>query len=131
MKFKNFKGKIISAEISKYKKKKNTKWASEGERKLFEKLEKLFPDLIYYQMPCFGTRLKLDFYIHLLKIAFEYDGIQHQEYIVHFHKSKRGYNRHIDRDLEKEEWCKINGIRLIRINQNNINELEELIRGNQ
>ena len=128
MKFKDLDGNIHNKDISDY------KWseggASRGERELGERLTSLFPNLtIYSQLPCFGTRLKIDFVIISLRLAFEFDGNQHEEYVPHFHRTRKGFQRSKDRDWEKEEWCKNNKIRLLRVKTSDIDCLEELIHG--
>lgn len=128
MKFKDLQGNEVSKDISKYKRT-GSRAGSKGEQRLGEKLDQLFPGMIYEQFPCVGMRLRLDFYVHLLKVAFEFDGRQHDEYVSHFHKSRQKFQASRVRDWDKEEWCRINEIRLIRVNEDTIDEIEELIRG--
>lgn len=128
MKFKDLDGNIVSKDIGRY------KWtgraASEGERSLGEKLRDLFPAItIYSQLPCVGTKLKLDYYIFDLKMAFEFDGRQHEELVVHYHGNKKGFERAQERDREKEEWCDINDITLIRVTTKELDKLAEKIIG--
>lgn len=47
-------------------------------------------------------------------IIFEYDGIQHFEFIPYFHKTEEKFNSQIFRDKEKNLFCK-NNIKLVRI----------------
>ncbi len=127
MKFKDLDGNFHSKDISKY------KWlggglSSLGERELGERLRTLFPNLVLYtQLPCVGTRLRLDFYINDLKLAFEFDGEQHENYVPHFHGTKRKFQMAKQRDREKEQWCDVNQIRLIRVNAKYLDSLEEFI----
>jgi very-short-patch-repair endonuclease len=65
-----------------------------------------------------GTRLHIDFFIPELRIAVEADGAQHNKYSPFFHVTKEGFRRSQARDRNKEEWCKINNIRLIRVKKN-------------
>lgn len=127
MKFKGLDGKEYAKDISKYKREQDKPNASKGEKLLAEALDKMFPNMVYQELPCVGTKLRLDFYIHLLKMAFEFDGSQHDEYVPHFHGSRKKFAQAKNRDWEKEEWCKINGIRLIRIKESEVNNLKELI----
>jgi len=60
----------------------------------------------------------LDFYIPLLKIAFEIHGEQHFKYTPHFHGTMAGFVESRRRDQDKAEWCNTNGIRLIALNYN-------------
>jgi very-short-patch-repair endonuclease len=128
MKFKDLKGNEVAKDISSYKRERNRVGASKGERKLGDELDRLFPGLIYQEFLCVGTRLRLDFYVHLLKVAFEFDGTQHDTYVPHFHGSRAKFQAARARDWDKEQWCEINGIRLIRVNDDNLDSIEELIR---
>lgn len=102
--------------------------ASRGETELGDMLRGMFPNLtIYHQLPCVGTDLRLDFLIYTLKTAFEFDGIQHKQFNPHFHRSRRGFLRAQENDRIKEEWCDVNGFRLIRVDENTIENLEEMI----
>lgn len=128
MKFKSLDGTFHSKDIERY------RWesggASRGERMLGEKLRALFPNsIIYSQLPCVGTQLRIDFYIHAIKIAFEFDGAQHNTFNAHFHKTRRRFQRAKDNDLKKQEWCDVNGIELIRLTEEDLDRLEEKICG--
>lgn len=64
----------------------------------------------------FGTNnLELDCFNEELKIAVEYDGKQHYEYIPYFHKSYEAFMNQRYRDYMKEQMCRENGIILIRV----------------
>lgn len=57
--------------------------------------------------------LELDGYCEELKIAFEYNGEQHYEYIPYFHKNgEDDFENQLVRDTIKEETCKHYGIKL-------------------
>lgn len=62
-----------------------------------------------------GKNLELDMYNEKLKLAFEYDGAQHAKFNKFFHKSMEDFEKQKERDRTKEEICKNNGIKLIRI----------------
>ncbi len=62
--------------------------------------------------------LFLDIFLPRLKIAFEFDGEQHFQYIEHFHGSRDGFVRAKKRDVEKDELCKTRGITLVRVAYN-------------
>ena len=127
MKFKDLDGKLVGRDVSRFKWD-GTSGASGGERMLGERLRGLFPNsTIYAQLPCLGTDLRLDFYIHSIKMAFEFDGEQHGQFSAHFHKDRRGFLRAQENDRKKGEWCDINGIRLIRVTKNSLDQLEEMI----
>lgn len=80
--------------------------------------------------------LFLDIYLPRLKIAFEYDGIQHFEYNEHFHGNRENFTRARRRDIEKDELCEELGITLIRVAYNEemskelvLGKLEEALNG--
>ena len=74
-----------------------------------------------------GYHLELDGYCKKLKLAFEYDGIQHQKYPNPFHRDLSDFNRQRKRDKIKNRRCKSHKVILIRIKYN-ILDLEEYMR---
>ena len=62
-----------------------------------------------------GNKLELDGYNAERKIAFEYQGRQHETFTKHFHKDEASFEKRQRDDLKKKEWCKENGIALIEI----------------
>lgn len=108
-------------------------YRSSGEQWLYEELSELFPHYdVLEEFPCFGlsARQRLDFLIlgPGVKIGFEFDGIQHNEYVPHFHRSRKGHADSIIRDTEKDMWCSANSITLIRISKQDGALLRKLIR---
>lgn len=59
--------------------------------------------------------LELDCFDPELKIALEYNGIQHYEYIPFFHKNKEAFLNQKYRDDMKRRICRENGIVLIEV----------------
>jgi very-short-patch-repair endonuclease len=59
--------------------------------------------------------LQLDRYYPDLKLAFEYDGKQHDEYVKFIHKSKSNFDYYKVCDALKDKGCKQRGITLIRV----------------
>ena len=130
MKFVDIEGREYRKDIKMYKRRPGGPTPSQGSFMLVKKLESIFPGLVIYQeMPCFGSRLKIDFYIHELKLAFEFDGLQHEKYNPFFHGTKKSFMESKNRDLEKELWCEKNGIRLVRVTAQSLDKVEELING--
>ena len=74
-----------------------------------------------------GYRLELDRYCKKLKLAFEYDGIQHHKYPNPFHRDLSDFHRQKKRDKIKNRRCKSHKVILIRIKYN-ILDLEAFIR---
>lgn len=103
---------------------------SAGEQWLYGKLQKLFPLYsILEQLPCFGTRLRLDFVILSpgVRIGFEFDGEQHKQFTAHFHGNRQGWAKAQLRDVEKDQWCENNSIILIRVDKMDGEALRKLI----
>ena len=80
-------------------------------------LAEIYPrDVICEEFPCSGDNLALDFFVPRKKIAIEVQGRQHGQFVEFFHGDKEGFDKQKKRDSRKEEWCRINKIRLIKIN---------------
>ena len=66
--------------------------------------------------PSTKRKLELDGYNEKLKLAFEYNGNQHYEYIEYFHNNNvDNFLDQIQRDVDKRLICANHGIRLIII----------------
>lgn len=59
-----------------------------------------------------GSPLELDGYNDELKIAFEFNGIQHYQYPNIYSKSYEDFEEQKKRDIFKQKACKANGIKL-------------------
>lgn len=59
--------------------------------------------------------MELDMYNDNMKLAFEYQGIQHYEFNKFFHKSLDDFEKQKDHDKVKKEICKNNGVTLIDV----------------
>jgi hypothetical protein len=86
---------------------------SRGHHALFTIMQKLVPgeDVITEQP--IGERLKLDVYCPKYRLAAEYHGQQHFQYVEHFHGDMEGYRDSMRRDARKIEICKEKGIALV------------------
>ena len=79
-------------------------------------LGQAFPGhFILEEFPCAGERLFLDFFLPSKKLAVEVQGQQHHKFNSFFHEDKAAFIRQKVNDKRKEEWCQINGIRLVKI----------------
>lgn len=90
--------------------------------------------LIYDMMPTvrlfeecvlpIGNRKKLylDIYLPDYNLAIEVDGKQHQAYSAFFHGSIENFLKQKSNDRQKEEWCDINNITLIRLEEQESND---------
>ena len=66
--------------------------------------------------PAFLEGLELDGYCPELNMAFEYNGIQHYEYVPHFHRNgESDFITQRERDIKKYKICRDQGIKLILI----------------
>jgi hypothetical protein len=73
-----------------------------------------------YRHECFknpktGRLLELDAYAPNIKVALEYNGIQHYKFPNPFHNSEKEFQEGVERDNSKRELCKEHGITLIEI----------------
>lgn len=62
-----------------------------------------------------GKNLELDGYNANMKVAFEYQGIQHRQFTPLFHKTYTDFQKQVDRDNWKAETCAKKGIKLLSI----------------
>ena len=87
-------------------------WANET--LLYQIVNEIFPDcrVIRHYRPEFLNYLELDVYIPKLKIAFEYQGIQHFEPVEHW-GGEESLERVKQRDKLKKRLCEENNINLI------------------
>lgn len=112
---------------------------SKGEISLLEILRQEVPHFTIISQH--GIKIKhrqhlyLDYYIPMLKLAVEFDGLQHEQYIPYFHKDIQGFMRSQQADKAKDQYCLDNDISLIRINhdeevdaQTLRNKIQELIK---
>lgn len=75
-----------------------------------------FNDVVFEEFPIVGTRMSLDLYNANKNIAIEVQGAQHLKYTPFFHgKSKSTFLSQIRRDDDKQEFCKLNQIKLVEI----------------
>jgi hypothetical protein len=89
------------------------------------KRQKVFPGLIFQ-----GGLLKFDRYIETdgKKICFEFDGEQHFNKSLYFHKDDIGFYKSIAHDTVKNNYCKQNNFKLIRIGYKDSNNMETEIK---
>ena len=109
---------------------------SSGEKECRRILQKIFNKPFnkcrpnFLSNPVTGDRfnLELDCYEHSLKLAVEYNGIQHYKYIPYFHKNKEAFYNQKYRDDMKRRMCRDNKVNLIEVpNTVEINQIEAFI----
>ncbi len=103
--------------------------SSKGELKTKNSLDKL--NIKYCEQKRFSdcknkAILPFDFYLPELNIAIEYDGIQHFKE-VEFFGGKEAFLKCKQNDIIKNEYCLSNNIKLIRINYNEYNIIDDII----
>ena len=74
----------------------------------------------------FKNKLRFDFYIPEHNTCIEYDGEQHNISIKYW-GGENGFKYRKNNDKIKDEYCKNNNIRLIRINNKKIEEIEKIL----
>ena len=85
-------------------------------KKIFNKpFNKDRPDFL--QNPVTGGRynLELDCYEESLRLAVEYNGVQHYKFVPYFHKNKEAFYNQKYRDDMKRRLCKDNRVNLIEV----------------
>ena len=60
-----------------------------------------------------GSRLELDGFNEELNVAFEYNGIQHYQFIQRFHNNTNSLEKRERDDIQKQHLCEKNGVFLI------------------
>jgi len=75
-------------------------------------------DYVFEEFPVAGTRSRFDIYNASKRIVTEINGTQHGSYNKFFHRgSKMNFVGQIKRDLEKHDFCEINGITLVEFTE--------------
>lgn len=118
MKFTDTKGRLHSIDIrpSRWPQKALGEGKGKFQSKIGSLLNDIYPgDIICEEFPCVGEGLQLDFFIPRKKVAVEVQGRQHNEFVEFFHGTAEGFKAQKARDSRKEEWCELNGIRLVKI----------------
>ena len=90
-------------------------WVSET--MLFHIVEEIYPDveIIRHHRPNWLEGLELDIYIPSIKLAFEYQGLQHFQAVEHW-GGKEKLEVQKEHDSRKKRICKEKGVRLICVN---------------
>lgn len=94
---------------------------SKGERECRNVLESLFGVKFPNTRPHFllnditGKRLELDCYNESMRLAVEYQGIQHAKHVPFFHNTEADFHAQVYRDKLKRKLCIKYGIDLIEV----------------
>lgn len=116
--FLDLKGRKKSKSLTKYLVDWNGGTRSKGQTALKRFLYRYWSgDIVCEEFPLVSTRMTFDIINLSKKIAVEFDGKMHHEYVPHFHGSRVSkFLAQIKRDLKKEDWCELNGYILVRVN---------------
>lgn len=89
---------------------------SKLQRLIYELMIQLYPMYeVIYEQPIYSLNMRYDIFVKELGIAIEIDGKQHREYVEHFHGDLHGRVSNMLADKQKNEFSLDNGIKLIRI----------------
>jgi len=96
---------------------------SKGEVECRRVLQNLFkrqfnkdrPDFLRNPVTGGNFNLELDCFDSGMKLAVEYNGIQHYKYVPFFHNNKEAFLNQKYRDQMKRQMCKENGVTLIEV----------------
>lgn len=103
-------------------------WEKDGNSKLERKFRELVKPywknkyIVLFQMTIPGSLLKIDFFNVNKKIAVEIQGEQHDEWNPFFFKNRMEYASSIQRDMSKYDWCQQNGIKLLELKEEDLND---------
>ena len=103
------------------KKKKGPPRESKGETECRKVMQNIFKKSFTNSRPNYlnndvtGQNLELDVFNSELKLAVEYNGKQHYEYVPFFHATKDAYYNQKYRDKMKRDMCKDLNIKLIEV----------------
>lgn len=132
MKLLNLDGREVRVQIdpTRYPIRSREQCRSQGQFHLGQMLQSIYPGgLILEEFSIPGTRLAIDFYMPHRKMAFEFQGVQHDERNTFFHRSESDFKQQQRRDTQKRNWCELNEITLIEVRDKTItpNALRQLI----
>ncbi len=97
-------------------------------RTLLLKIYPFDPPYEEVRLPGCKAELYLDFLLPQRRLAVEVQGRQHREYVAHFHRTPKGYAAQRARDTMKYEFCELNGLVLLELNDDDRTTWESAIR---
>jgi len=101
-------------------------WENDGDSSLEIKFRDLIKpywirQIVLHQFVIPGSRMRIDFLNCNKKIAVEINGDQHENYNKFFHRGSRViWLEQIKRDIEKFEWCNLNGIKFLELKKEDL-----------
>jgi len=82
-------------------------------------------DVVFEEFPVVGSKLEMDFYNATKRINIEYNGRQHNEHVPFFHGGKAGFLGSLKRDFQKLQFCEINKITQIELEEKDLDKLSK------
>lgn len=79
------------------------------------RFDKARPDFLRNPVTGGNFNLELDCFDSDMKLAVEYNGVQHYKYVPYFHRNKEAFQNQKYRDFMKEQLCKTAGVTLISV----------------
>jgi len=74
-----------------------------------------------------GGLLSYDFYLHKYNLLIEFQGEQHEKFIKRFHKTEEGFQKQLEHDRRKRQYCLDNNINLLEIWYYDIKITEQIL----
>ena len=99
-----------------------------SEEKVRYILESLFNKPFGKTRRALETSYELDGYNEELKLAFEFHGIQHYQFVPYFHKTEENFKKRLELDRYKEQLCKEKGIYLIVVPYDSFKSDNDLVK---
>jgi hypothetical protein len=96
-------------------------------RKLLNELFPFDPPYEEVTIPGCGAPLYLDFLLPARRLAVEVQGSQHRKPSKFFQGGQAGFLKQQARDKKKIEWCELNGLILVELNDDRTDGWRELL----
>jgi len=84
--------------------------------------------LCFEEFPVAGTRMRVDIINFSKRIAVECNGFQHEDPKAFFHANYESYRKQLERDVKKERFCVLNGIKFVEIYETDMPLTEEFFK---
>lgn len=83
---------------------------------------------VYDKVCKVNRKIYTDFYIEKLNLVVEYDGEQHFEFCKYIHHNYKDFIKQVNRDNCLNQYCKEQGINLLRISFKDRDKLDDIIK---
>ena len=125
MRLLNVNGRLVNKNVQKHR----IKWDDKSASKVQFRAKQFFKEywkshVVYEEFPVYGTRLRVDLINFTKKIAIEVHGQQHFKFNKFFHSNSRiKFFQSMKRDWEKTEWLELNDIKLVELEEKDVDKL--------